>query len=35
MTGLANAAREALDRGTFGYLESTLTTAEINRFFPE
>jgi len=35
MTGLANAAREALERGTFGYVESTLTTAEVNRFFEE
>jgi len=35
MTGLANAAREALERGTFGYVEQTLTTAEVNRFFPE
>ncbi len=35
MTGLADAAREALQSGTFGYLEHTLTTAEVNRFFPE
>jgi 2-methylisocitrate lyase-like PEP mutase family enzyme len=35
MTGMADAAREALQSGTFGYLEHTLTTAEINRFFPE
>ena len=35
MTGLADAAREALESGTFGYLEHTLTTAEINRFFEE
>ncbi len=35
MTGLANAAREALESGTFSYLDHTLTTAEINRFFSE
>jgi len=35
MTGLANAAQEALQRGTFSYVEHTMTTAEINRFFPE
>jgi len=35
MTGLADAAREALQTGTFSYLEHTLTTAEANKFFPE
>jgi 2-methylisocitrate lyase-like PEP mutase family enzyme len=35
MTGLADVAREVSESGTFGYLERTLTTAEMNRFFPE
>ena len=35
MTGLVDAARETLEKGTFEYLEHTLTTAEINRFFAE
>ena len=35
MTGLADAARETLESGTFGYLDRTLTTAEINKFFPD
>jgi 2-methylisocitrate lyase-like PEP mutase family enzyme len=35
MTGLTNAAQEALQRGTFSYVEHTMTTAEVNRFFPE
>ena len=30
MTGLLDAAREVKDRGTFGYVERTLTTAELN-----
>jgi hypothetical protein len=30
MTGLLAAAREAKERGTFGYLELTLTTPELN-----
>jgi 2-methylisocitrate lyase-like PEP mutase family enzyme len=34
MTGLIDAAREAQQGGTFTYLEHTLTTAELNRFFP-
>jgi 2-methylisocitrate lyase-like PEP mutase family enzyme len=33
MTGLADAAREVKDKGTFGYLERSLSTAEINAFF--
>ena len=33
MTGLAEAAREVKDRGSFGYLERSLSTAEINAFF--
>jgi 2-methylisocitrate lyase-like PEP mutase family enzyme len=35
MTGLADAAREVLQSGTFGYLDRTLTTAEMNKLFPE
>lgn len=35
MTGFVNAAAEALKSGTFSYTDQTLTTAEINRFFPE
>ena len=35
MTGLVNAAREVQQSGTFTYLDRTLTTAELNRFFPE
>jgi hypothetical protein len=33
MTGLAEAAREVKDKGSFGYLERSLSTAEINAFF--
>jgi 2-methylisocitrate lyase-like PEP mutase family enzyme len=33
MTGLAAAAREVKDKGSFGYLERSLSTAEINAFF--
>jgi 2-methylisocitrate lyase-like PEP mutase family enzyme len=32
MTGLVTAAREVKDTGTFGYLETTLATPEINAF---
>ena len=32
MTGLAGAAREVLDSGTFGYLDATLATPELNAF---
>jgi 2-methylisocitrate lyase-like PEP mutase family enzyme len=32
MTGLLDAAREVKDKGSFGYLERTITTPEINRF---
>ena len=35
MTGLIEAASEAKQRGTFSYLEKTLTTAELNKFLPE
>ena len=31
MSGLLDAAREVKDRGTFGYVERTLNTAELNR----
>ncbi len=32
MTGLWNAAKEVREQGTFGYLDSSLATAEINAF---
>jgi 2-methylisocitrate lyase-like PEP mutase family enzyme len=32
MTGLASAAREVKDAGTFGYLDRSMTTAELNGF---
>jgi hypothetical protein len=32
MTGLADAAREVKDKGSFGYLERCLSTAELNGF---
>ena len=35
MTGLLDAASEARKNGTFGYLEKTMTTAELNKFLPE
>jgi len=35
LTGLIEAASEAKQCGTFGYLEKTITTAELNRFLPE
>ena len=35
MTGLVEAASEAKQSGTFGYLERTITTAELNKFLPE
>ena len=31
MTGLANAAKEARDKGTFNYVEQSPTTAELNQ----
>jgi len=34
MSGLADAAREILDRGSFGYVERTMTTQELNAFIP-
>ncbi|MGH6816882.1 MAG: isocitrate lyase/PEP mutase family protein [Hyphomicrobiaceae bacterium] len=35
MTGLHEAAREVKDKGTFGYLDRTMTTAELNAFMGE
>jgi 2-methylisocitrate lyase-like PEP mutase family enzyme len=35
MTGLIAAAREVKDQGTFGFLESAITTPEINKFLQE
>lgn len=35
ITGLIAAASEARQSGTFGYLEKTITTAELNKFLPE
>jgi 2-methylisocitrate lyase-like PEP mutase family enzyme len=35
MTGLADAAREVKDKGSFGYLERCLSSAELNAFFPD
>jgi 2-methylisocitrate lyase-like PEP mutase family enzyme len=32
VSGLVEAAREIRDQGTFGYLERTLTTSELNGF---
>jgi len=35
MAGLIDAAREAQQSGTFTYLQHTITTADLNRFFPD
>ena len=35
MTRLVEAASEARQSGTFGYLDMTMTTAELNRFLPD
>jgi len=35
MTGFTNAAREAKERGTFSYLDTTITSSEMLRFFPD
>jgi len=35
MTGLVEAAREVKERGTFGYLERSLATPELNRYMQE
>jgi 2-methylisocitrate lyase-like PEP mutase family enzyme len=32
MSGLLNAAREVKEQGTFGYLDATMTTPELNGF---
>jgi 2-methylisocitrate lyase-like PEP mutase family enzyme len=32
MSGLVNAAREVKERGTFGYVETTMATPELNSF---
>jgi len=32
MSGLLNAAREGLEKGTFGYLETTMSTPDLNKF---
>jgi len=32
MTGMANAAREAAEHGTFGFLDTTMATPELNAF---
>ena len=35
VSGLLEAAREVKDRGTFGYLDRTLTTPELNGFMKD
>jgi 2-methylisocitrate lyase-like PEP mutase family enzyme len=35
MSGLLDAAREVKEKGTFGYLERSLTTPELNRFLAD
>lgn len=35
MTGLADAAKEALNQGTFTYVDRAMTTPELNQHFPE
>ena len=32
MSGLAEAAREVKEKGSFGFLERTMSTPELNRF---
>ena len=32
MSGLVDAAREAKDKGTFGYIDRTMATPELNGF---
>jgi 2-methylisocitrate lyase-like PEP mutase family enzyme len=32
MSGLANAAREVKDQGTFGYVDATMATPELNSY---
>ena len=35
MSGLVTAAREVLDDGEFGYLDTTMTTLELNAYMPD
>lgn len=35
MSGLLEAAREVMDNGSFGYLERTMATPELNRFMKD
>ncbi len=35
MTGLVDAAREVREKGSFGYLERTLATPELNAFMED
>jgi 2-methylisocitrate lyase-like PEP mutase family enzyme len=35
MTGFIHAAREAKERGTLSYLNTTIASSEVNRFFPD
>ena len=35
MTGLLNAAREVREHGTFGYIDTSLATPEMNAFLQE
>ena len=35
MTGLVEAAREVKDKGTFGYLDTTLATPDLNAFMAD
>jgi len=32
MSGLVEAAREAKDKGTFGYLDTSMATPDLNNF---
>jgi len=33
MTGLVQAAREVREQGRFGYLDGTLSTPDLNKYF--
>ena len=35
LSGLIKAASEVKEKGTFGFLDTTVTTAELNKYFPE
>jgi len=35
MTGLANAAKEVREKGTFSFVDRAMLTSELNGFFPE